>query len=440
MKINEIKNYYGKIYNGEIELGYATVLINYDHDIPIIGRLYISKDDSETLTMLTYDISKNSPFILKTDYEKIYIFFKNLNMIFSIAKSSTNAFEGDIHHFVSIKRKFIEVQYLKDKKDIDIHIQYSPINFLNIYLKKFFNEVIINLFNAKNISDKYKTQFENKFKEFTYSMWLRNFDEEIENEVRYSPCHVFEFRIKNELTNEKIIDDVINIINIINRIIRLFTNQKNDFVSFSFERYYEEIPFEIDVYNNINNKDFENNFHYQIKEDIYIKLLDFTLMKFIDFNEPTRQTFNVVTHRLRVAKSKIDLSIKLALIHVSLVQMINYFYNDYIKLDNKESIAKIFDKIGLHYDDNTVNNIILLNNNRNNIFKNIKTNFVYDESYFETMNLALDLILELLGRLIGFEGELKEKFKIALSNTYKFNIRKIDRDNKLRYYSNYEKI
>ena len=271
-------------------------------------------------------------------------------------------------------------------------------------------------------------------------MWLRNFDEEIENEVRYSPCHVFEFRIKNELTNEKIIDDVINIINIINRIIRLFTNQKNDFVSFSFERYYEEIPFEIDVYNNINNKDFENNFHYQIKEDIYIKLLDFTLMKFIDFNEPTRQTFNVVTHRLRVAKSKIDLSIKLALIHVSLVQMINYFYNDYIKLDNKESIAKIFDKIGLHYDDNTVNNIILLNNNRNNIFKNIKTNFVYDESYFETMNLALDLILELLGRLIGFEGELKEKFKIALSNTYKFNIRKIDRDNKLRYYSNYEKI
>jgi len=347
---------------------------------------------------------------INTGKDRIYIWRK-----------SSNTKTGFNHTKITIIPKEIlkisESKYIKEltRNEIKIYVQLTKISFFEHELGRFESEAFNNLKSIREISSKYSYDIPKFLKECKFYPWVSKFDSNKEHINLFQTSIFVEFILNSPKHGLELFENIQEKVNLLLRVINFVNDGDASYKSIGFNYLNNEEKFECNSSKNVKNKSGLNT--YGISSTEYLDVINHIIGEVSNYNEDNLKIFLVISWRHLKFKKETDISIKIGLIHTTLIQLISYFCSNSNKISSKEIIEKTLKKLCISFDDELISNLKRFNENRNKIFKNIELDFKYDRQFNDSVKSAINLILELMIKYFQMENET---LRISFRKIYKY--------------------
>lgn len=347
---------------------------------------------------------------INTGKDCIYIWKKGYH---ANTKFFHTKFEINPKEILKITEESDLTNLIKDK--INVYVQLTMISFFEHELGWFEHDAFNNLKRISEISGKNTYYIPNFLNECKFYPWITKVDSNKKNTNLFETSMFVEFNLNSEKIGLGLFREIKDKVTLLLRVINFLNDGVADYkkINFNFINNIEEKYENISLKNTKNKSGFNS---YGISTKEYLQVINHILGEIMNYSEQELNKFFVLTWRHIKFKKESDISIKIGLIHATLVQLIKCFYLERIQLSDSKKIGIILEKLKIYYNDEIVDNIITFNRSRNDIFKNIKIDFIYDKKFNESVKNALNLIRELLLKYFRIEEDNLKNLFIKLYN------------------------
>lgn len=333
----------------------------------------------------------------QTDKQIFYIWKKN-------SSSSTNFNFSRLTLYPKEVLKIATADYLENliPNKIKVYIQLTTISFFKHEMGWFEHDAFKSLDKIRSVSETYSLSIPNFFESCKIYPWIVKIDSgKKQTNLLKTSLHA-EFIFNSDQEGLNLFTEIREKINLFLRVINFLNDGKTNYKNFSFN-YLSKENKKYECTSIFSSKGKLGYNSYGIKAEDYIKVINHILGELMEYDDQKLKTFLVLTWRHSKFKNESDISIKIGLIHTTLVQLVRIFYSDMVRLSDKEVVIKILKNLNLEYDNEYIENIITFNKSRNEIFKNIKLDFSYDKQFNDSVKTALILNCELLIKFFKIE-------------------------------------
>lgn len=402
---------------------------NHKFNINVIANIELNDYRPEEIKIYSLeknnyglDLIDNYPFTngilaIETETEKVRISLKT-------KEQKQNYIFGEISQ-LEIKR-IEKVNNKKEiKKEIEVTYVLDEIGFTNNNLQWFWVEAVRKLNELTVISKEYEFEFKNLNIKCVYTPDVYTFLKNEKDAYVVKPSNTIKFFF-DEFKEDEIIKITNNEIDILLRFISLFDNNECNYTKIGYSYTKEDKFLRYDFWNNVSKSNTSRK-HYTVSE--YFKVIDKMIGITNTKNDDLKHKIFVAMNRFSMASNQKDLSLKIALYHVTFVHLLSMLSEQTRpKVSNDTDVKKIFNEIGVSYDIYTIKQIVLFNNYRNIAFKGIDSNFEYDEQFFGVLETAIYHIGKLFTKLFELNPDEEKSFMDSI------------KINHIRQYTDYEEM
>ncbi len=389
---------------------------------------YLNDQFSETIPPLKDGLE------FQTDKQLFYIWKRN-------SSSTTNFNFSRLTLYPKEVFKITNANYLENliSSKVKVYIQLTTISFFEHEMGWFEHDAFKNLDKIRTVSETYSLSIPNFFECCKIYPWIVKIDSgKKQTNLLKTSLHA-EFTFDSNQEGLNLFSEIREKINLFLRVINFLNDGKTNYEKFSFN-YLSKEDKKYECVSILSTKGKRGYNSYGRTADEYVKVINHILGELIKYDDQKFKIFLVLTWRHSKFKKESDISIKIALIHTTLIQLIKIFYSDIIKLSDKKIIIKILDILNVGYDDEFVENIIKFNNSRNEIFKNIKLDFRYDKKFNDSVKTALNLNCELLIKFFKIKDDsLKDLFRKFYKYIYAEEVKFDFMEGKIQEVTSFEK-
>jgi hypothetical protein len=426
MKFIERKEYYGNLLDEVTNNSYgeALVLIDFENEIATEASIYLIKKSENKFLLLETNINWGE-LILKTEGQDLY-----LNLL-----NHKYTSKSDIPELELIQGKIGELFFISDvsyenfdnihENQTEAIVVLDEINFLENDLLLFKNDVIKNLRERKKTISAYEYKFKNILNECIFFPWISSTNSNNNYEIILTMYYNFKFKFDSSLAGKYLLEEVKNKTDLILRLFNLLTRQVCDY-NFITIKYFEGDKKRRIEYSKKLDPIKKHIQRLTITKEQYLLIIDETYQKVITLSDIDLKLFKVISWRLIKARMETDLSIRIALYHTIMIQLLKYLlkdkgYNDFI--NNEPNIRKVFSDLDLPFNENDIDLIFKFNQIRNKTFKNISMDNEYDCEFNDILNHATDVICKLLIKFFELVGEPADNFRQIFENVHSINLK-----------------
>jgi hypothetical protein len=407
------KDYKGSIRNLKTEENFEECFISIfsKDNKPKKVELFIEDSILETKKILEGELEIN------TVVEKIYVWNKR-------SSTRTNSYRTKITLYPEEVFIITQHDYLEDlsSDNIKVFIQLTNISYFDHSLGWFEFEAFENLKNIKTISEKYTHDVPKFLNECKFYPWITKIKTDKKRTNKFDTFMWVEFVLKSTKTGLELFTEIKEKIDLLLRVLNFVNDGFADYKQIRFNYLNEGEKYSCKSIKNVKNKNGFNS--YGISTAEYLNIVNHILGEVMFCSEEKLNRFLVLATRHNKFKGEVDISIKVALIHTTLLQLIQYFDIKHVDLSLEKKIIEILTKLDITYNSRLIEDLIKFNKSRNEIFKNIKLDFKYDNKFNQSIIIALNLMKDLFIKFFQIENEeLRSSFSRLYNYVYIKNIK-----------------
>ncbi|MDQ3021446.1 MAG: hypothetical protein M3R36_12890 [Bacteroidota bacterium] len=341
-----------------------------------------------------------------------YLFHDSKKNINSRSDNSvTYKIQGKLNEIFIISTLYEEFDKVLNNS-VEVFAVVNEINFLDRDLNWFMNDVIENLKDIKIIISKNEFKFNNILSDCIISPCISSFDLENKHEILFTPYYFLQFIFNSTLKGKFLLEEIKSKMIPIFRLFNILTKQECNYNLITIKYLEDDKKKRIEYNQNLESVKTLNQ-NIVVSKVQYLEIINQMYKKIVSLDEPGSHLFKVVTWRLIKSTTETDLSIRIALFHTTLIQLLKYLlkdrgYKDFI--NTLSNIKKVFKDLGINIDDDNTELISNFNRIRNKIFKNITPDYKYDKSFYKAYNCFLEHLCLLLNKFFDLNEEQSKIF------------------------------